>query len=126
MTMAANLQLIAEAVEAGEPLTAEQRVMVAAALRNQGLTLPAGRNAERDRLLVECRQRFFAGRTDHDACHEISSQWRRYAASGWLRERSSESPRIAGTLRGMFWEIMQQSPRTLSAERIRKIVGHLK
>ncbi|MET3965430.1 hypothetical protein [Bradyrhizobium sp. S3.9.1] len=124
----ADFHRIADAIEAGADLSSEQRILVAAALRLQALTLPAARHDERDRLLIECRRKFYAGRTDHDAAHELATDWRRYAAAGWIRERSCEvcPPRHIGTSREFFWLILRQSPRVLSAERIRKIVGHLK
>jgi hypothetical protein len=122
-----SLQSIAEVVEAGGELSAEQRRVAAAALR-QALMLPATIFAERDALIVECRRQFFPSRTDHDAAHQIATEWRRYAAAGWRRERSSETcpARNVGTTRGALWAIMRISPRVLSAERIRRIVGHLK
>ncbi|KRR26480.1 hypothetical protein CQ14_03055 [Bradyrhizobium lablabi] len=122
-----HLERLADELEAGAELTSSQRAAVAAALR-QALTLPAARNEERDRLIVEARHRFYADRTDHDAAHEIATQWRRYAVTGWLRDRVCDScpPRIAGNLHGALWAIMQQSPRPLSADRVRKIVGRLK
>ncbi|SFO25797.1 hypothetical protein SAMN05216330_102436 [Bradyrhizobium sp. Ghvi] len=121
------MRRIAEALEAGDELSAEQRRVTAAALR-QALTLPPTTFAERDALIVECRRRFFPSRTDHDAAQEIAVTWRRYAATGWLRERAAETcpPRSVGTLRGALWEIMRILPRVLSVRQIRRIVGHLK
>jgi len=108
-------------------LSAEQRRVVAAALLPV-VTLPPTIYDKRDALIVECRRRFFPNHTDHDAAHELAVAWRRYAASAWQRDRTAETcpARIAGKLQGALWTIMQISPRVLSAERIRKIVGRLK
>ncbi len=121
-----GLSDIADAIEAGAELSAEQRRAVAAVLR-QAVMMPASTFAQRDALLVECRRRFFSDRTDHDAAHEIAALWRRYETSAWRRDRSSETcpPRLVGTPHGALWEILKVFPRSLSAERIRKIVGHV-
>lgn len=123
-----RLRRIAEAFEAGDELSASQRRVAVAALRRQALVLPAAVFIQRDALIVRCRFEFFAQRSDHDAAQEIASDWRRYAAAGWIRERSHEAcpARHAGSLKALLWAIMKISPRVLSAERIRKIVGHLK
>lgn len=115
------LRLVA-ALEAGG-LSEEQR-RVAAALR-QALTQPATTFPARDALFVKWRRRFHEHRSDHDATQEMAVDLRRYATTAWLRERSAETcpERNLGTARELMWAIMKISPRALSAERIRKIVG---
>lgn len=124
--LATDLEQIAAAIEAGHELSEIERRAAAAALRRT--MLPEAGYAQRDALIVECRRGFFADRSDHDASHEIATAWRRYAASGWQRDRSAATcpARLAGTLQGAIWAIMMLWPRTLSAERIRQIVGNLR
>lgn len=121
-----QLALIASAIETGAQLSDEQRRAAAAALRHHATMLPATKFAERDAILVECRGRFFADRSDHHAANEIEAQWGRYAASRWHRDKSAATcpPTIVGTARGCFWRMLQIGPHPLSASRIRKILGH--
>jgi hypothetical protein len=132
-----DLQCLAAAIEAGDALTEEQRILVAAALRQtltlhqlkQGLVLPAARNDARDRLLIEVRRKFYAAdRTDHDVAHELAAAWGRYAAAGWIRERDLElcPERHLGSAREFFWLMLRANPRPLSASRIRTILARLK
>lgn len=120
-----ELKRIAEAIEAGDVLTVEQRRNAASALRLAALPQ---RFADRDALLLAIRREFFAGHTDNDAAHEIAAGLGRYMDSAWRRDRVAPTcpDRIAGSVKGAYWRVLQAVPRPLSVERIRKIVGHLK
>jgi hypothetical protein len=127
VTDVADHLYLAAAIESGAELTAEDRRAVADMLRR--VTLPPARNGERDRMLIECRRKFYAGRTDHDASQEIAFKWRRYAASGWRleRERDTCPPNRIGKVEEALFKIMKMWPgKPLSASRIRTIVAHLK
>ncbi|UGY27177.1 hypothetical protein HU675_0010690 [Bradyrhizobium septentrionale] len=121
--LADELQRIATAIEAGQ-LTAEQRAAAANALRQ---LLPESSYAQRDGLLIEARRKFFGHLNDREASNQLSIGIRRYRSSAWPREQSARAcpARIAGTPKGAYWQILSVVDRSLSAERIRRIVGQI-
>ncbi|MDA9465335.1 hypothetical protein [Bradyrhizobium sp. CCBAU 53415] len=120
---AKEIELIA--IRAGAELSAEHLHAIAVALRQ--LTLPAPRHAERDRLLIECRGRFYSRYSDHAAAQDLCASWRRYEATAWIRERAADAcpQRHVGTEREFFWRMLRACPRSLSADRVRRIFGRL-
>lgn len=95
-----------------------------AAGRRRSLVLTRA-NAERDALLVDGLARFFAGLPKRAAASEFAAQWRRYEATGWLRDRTCQElpPRHAGSIAEVFWRALKICPHSLSAERLRRLMG---
>lgn len=93
---------------------------------SEKLMLPDDRLDRRDALLRKLRCDFHVAKTDHAAAHHIASVLRSYAGNGWKRERSDDvcPRRHIGLEKELLWQIMKIVPKVLSAERIRKIVGH--
>ncbi|MCP1969781.1 hypothetical protein [Bradyrhizobium elkanii] len=118
-----ELTAIARTIELGGTLSVSDRLAAAAALRQ---ALAPSKFLDRDRLVVDCLQRFYGGRRSlRDASEEMAAALRRYHATPWLRDRcATERPgRIAGGAQGAFWLILKTVDRPLSADRIRRIVG---
>ncbi len=114
-----QFERVVAAIESVTGLSVEQRRAIDVALCR--VTIAEPRHAERNRLLIELRQRF---RSDNHAGHEIASQLRIYMNGMWRFDRTKDKcPYAAGTLRAAFWAILKQSERLLSPDRIRKIVG---
>jgi hypothetical protein len=80
--------------------------------------------AERDRLLREAAARFYAGMTAAEAARQIAARLSVYASAAWPRERkvSACPPRHAGRVEALLWEVLRAEPRTLSPERIEKVI----
>ena len=103
-----------------DALSVEQRRVAAAAL-----TLPPSRFTERNRLVVECLQRFYGDRPSiRDAAKDMAAALNRYRATSWSRDRAAaECPmRISTAPHGAFWSILKQVERSLSHDRIEEIV----
>ncbi|TQF28865.1 hypothetical protein [Bradyrhizobium sp. UNPA324] len=83
----------------------------------------------RNALLIGCWAEFFPDRSPYDAAQEIATAWRRYAADAWPRDRlmslDSCPVKYAGTIRSWLWALQVESPGSLSAETIRKILGQV-
>jgi len=76
-------------------------------------------------LIIDVRQRFFDDRNVRDASNQIALGHNRYQSGAWLRDRSAAAcpARIAEDARGTYWAMLRLVEKSLSAERIRKIIG---
>jgi hypothetical protein len=82
------------------------------------------RLADRDRLLAEAAERFFADLSCAGQARAVTLALTRYGASAWRNDRTRERcPYQAGELRSLLWRAFQASDgRAISAERLRKIL----
>src|SRR4051812_41360298 len=88
------LQRVAEAMRSGHAPAPADRERVAQVLGLRALD-PV---TERDWLVVAAMARFFPTLTARGRAEAFALRWLRYAAAGWLRDRTAETmpPRIAG------------------------------
>ena len=79
----------------------------------------------RDALVREAAQRFAEGATDAARARWIAERWKRYAATGWARERHLDAPPMhrAGTVEALLFEAMKVADATLTERTIRLILA---
>jgi hypothetical protein len=131
---AAPLRNLADAIEGGGALTAEERHAVAEALRavvTLPATLPGQRSletrqaqAERDRLICTMAREFFAGPLIAPTAETVAKRLAQYrGGQDWKRDQAAESIGYRGTVRGHCWAVLRAVDRPLSARRIRAILA---
>jgi hypothetical protein len=82
------------------------------------------RRGERDALIVEAVLTHYGDMTTSAAAKAMCTDWNRYAASSWPRERDlPECPaRLIGTVRECFWRLLKIEDRALGWSRIAQLI----
>lgn len=117
----ASLERVTEAVREGRSPAAPDVDLVAMALSLQ----PTEPLTARDRLVVNGMAQFFPNLSARARAESFATQWERYAASAWRRDRAAAElpPRLAGKLGEVFWRALKLHDWVLSAERLRRLGG---
>jgi hypothetical protein len=136
-----RLARLAAALSDGKVLPADDAVPIAAAIRSYrrgevdsldaalGLNVGAGERkpatrlalADRASLLRSAADRYFPNQSVASQARELHAALDRYAATGWLRERTfDECPvRYAGSIRADLWTILKIKPYVLTERALR-------
>jgi hypothetical protein len=110
-----DITKLADAIEAGAELTADQRAAIAEALRELG-------KPTRYALIREAVGRFLTQETA--PADKFSERLAEYQSGAWIRERGlAECPaRRAGKLEGYLWQILKLRDCSISGRHVRRIL----
>lgn len=107
-----GVETLITSLEAGEALSAEDRVTLAAVVRAVGEGRPAlgiingGARRERDAALQALRRAHFSGLPPSRAAKDMAAALHRYEVAGWRMDRSAPRPPRAGTLRRGLFDVL--------------------
>jgi hypothetical protein len=80
---------------------------------------------QRNALLREAAQRFFAGYAPAQRAAALADALRAYERRPWVRDRAAREcpPRHLGRLEGLLWHFLKAGGRALGVDRVREIIG---